>query len=200
MNKYIHMCINMQLYLNKRNKKRESEKERENDMSPLGRPMLPLQLPLFPPCGPAPPASRSVAQQRAAPPPPRPTQLAMARTPPSRVAWPPRPSCPALAPPGTCPSARRSAAGACGWVPPTKPPPTSPSLSLFPHDACSSHRAHDLSPNRPLPARLKPLPHSVVLPNPFSLTSNNSCDSAAQRPRRRRRPSSPRRSRRSSLW
>jgi hypothetical protein len=134
------------------------------------------------------------------PPPPRPTQLAMARTPPSRVAWPPRPSCPALAPPGTCPSARRSAAGACGWVPPTKPPPTSPSLSLFPHDACSSHRAHDLSPNRPLPARLKPLPHSVVLPNPFSLTSNNSCDSAAQRPRRRRRPSSPRRSRRSSLW
>jgi hypothetical protein len=64
------MCINMQLYLNKRNKKRESEKERENDMSPLGRPMLPLQLPLFPPCGPAPPASRSVAQQRAAPPPP----------------------------------------------------------------------------------------------------------------------------------
>jgi hypothetical protein len=66
----------------------------------------------------------------------------------------------------------------------TAPPPCPP---------CSACQRALAEP--PLPARLKPLPHSAVLPTPSSPTPNSPRDSAAQRPRPRRRPNSPRRNR-----
>jgi hypothetical protein len=162
----MHMCINMPLYLNRRNEKKERvKKKKENDLPPSSSagPCSLSTSPLFPPHGPTVVLSRPTAPalptSRTSHPHPPAWPSSARRTRPSSP-WPASRSQPAQrpVPSSLCPSARRSAA-ACGWVPPTM---SRPPLLIFPNHSLrlTQHAAPTTrrSDPRPLPCPTRGVP------------------------------------------